>query len=35
MAYDPFARGPYPVGVRTFVLRDRARDYRALPVEER
>ena len=33
MAYDPFARGPYPVGVRTFVLRDRARDNRTLLVE--
>ena len=33
MAYDPFGRGPYPVGVRTFVLRDRARDNRTLLVE--
>jgi len=32
MAYDPFARGPYPAGVRTARLRDASRD-RALPVE--
>jgi dienelactone hydrolase len=24
--YDPFARGPYPVGVRTFQARDKSRD---------
>src|SRR5262249_48599372 len=33
MSYDPFARGPFPVGVRTFTLRDRAREDRTLPVE--
>jgi predicted dienelactone hydrolase len=33
MSYDPFARGLYPVGVRTLVLRDRGRDHRPLPVE--
>lgn len=33
MAYDPFARGPYPVGVRTFQWTDAARDQRVLPVE--
>jgi predicted dienelactone hydrolase len=33
MAYDPFARGPYPVGVRTLSLTDAARDARALPTE--
>ncbi len=32
-AYDPFARGPFPVGVRTFVLSDRERGDRILPVE--
>lgn len=32
MSYDPFARGPYPVGVRTTTLHDAARD-RALPTE--
>lgn len=32
MAYDPFARGPHPVGVRTVELRDAARD-RALTAE--
>jgi dienelactone hydrolase len=32
MRYDPFHRGPYPVGVRSVELRDPARD-RALPVE--
>ncbi len=33
MTYDPFARGPFPVGVRTFTLRDRTRDDRTLAVE--
>lgn len=33
MAYDPFARGPFPVGVRTVELIDAARDNRALPTE--
>jgi len=32
MAYDPFARGPYPAGVRTLHARDDARD-RVLPIE--
>jgi dienelactone hydrolase len=32
MAYDPFSRGPYPVGVGTHTLTDAARD-RVLPVE--
>ncbi len=32
MAYDPFARGPYAVGVRSDVFTDAARD-RVLPVE--
>jgi len=31
-SYDPFARGPHPVGVRTHTWTDPARD-RALPVE--
>ena len=33
MAYDPFARGPFPAGVRTALLRDAARDERFLPIE--
>lgn len=33
MAYDPFARGPHPVGVRTEHLSDPARAERAVPVE--
>lgn len=33
MRYDPFARGPFPVGVRTFTLRDHPRNDRTLPVE--
>lgn len=33
MSYDPFVRGPAPVGVRTLALTDRARDDRPLPVE--
>lgn len=32
MVYDPFSRGPYPVGVCTVDVRDRVRD-RALPTE--
>ncbi len=32
MAYDPFARGPYPVGVRTYALTDASRQ-RSLPAE--
>jgi dienelactone hydrolase len=32
MTYDPFARGPFPVGVRTFNFTDPARD-RLLPIE--
>lgn len=32
MPYDPFARGPYPVGVRSHAPTDRARQ-RPLPVE--
>jgi predicted dienelactone hydrolase len=33
MAYDPFARGPHPAGVRSLALVDAARDGRALPAE--
>ncbi len=33
MAYDPFARGPHPVGVRSTHLVDPARDGRSLAVE--
>jgi predicted dienelactone hydrolase len=33
-AYDPFAVGPYPVGVRPFLLTDTARD-RLFPAEVR
>jgi predicted dienelactone hydrolase len=33
MAYDPFARGAYPVGVRTLQCSDPGRDDRPLPVE--
>lgn len=33
MIYDPFARGPFPVGVRTLVEHDRARDQRPLTTE--
>jgi predicted dienelactone hydrolase len=33
MSYDPFARGPHPVGVRTLSLSDAARGNRALPAE--
>ena len=32
MPYDPFARGPFPVGVRTSSLTDSSRD-RTLPFE--
>jgi predicted dienelactone hydrolase len=32
MSYDPFGRGPFPVGVRTASLHDATRD-RALPTE--
>ncbi|MBW2281404.1 MAG: alpha/beta hydrolase [Deltaproteobacteria bacterium] len=32
MAYDPFSRGPLPVGVRSFEVKDASRD-RTLPVE--
>jgi predicted dienelactone hydrolase len=32
MPYDPFARGPHPVGVRTAEVRDAGRD-RRIPVE--
>ncbi len=31
--YDPFARGPFPVGVRTLDARDAARGGRRLPIE--
>lgn len=31
--YDPFARGPFPVGVRTLALVDETRGGRALPTE--
>lgn len=31
-AYDPFVRGSYPVGVRTFTARDDARN-RIFPCE--
>lgn len=33
MGYDPFAHGPYPVGVRTGQAIDTDRDGRRLPVE--
>ena len=33
MAYDPFARGPHPAGVRTLSLVDAAREGRSLPAE--
>lgn len=33
MSYDPFARGPYPAGVRTALLEDAARDGRPVPIE--
>ncbi len=33
MTYDPFTRGPFPVGVRTVQLTDAARRHRLLPTE--
>jgi predicted dienelactone hydrolase len=33
MIYDPFRRGPFPVGVRTVPLADSARAHRSLPTE--
>jgi dienelactone hydrolase len=33
MSYDPFLRGPHPVGVRTLSVSDAARGGRTLPVE--
>ncbi len=33
MTYDPFTRGPLPVGVRTLTLKDSERGGRALPTE--
>lgn len=33
MTYDPFSRGPFPVGVRTVSVVDRRRQERALPIE--
>jgi len=33
MTYDPFSRGPHPVGVRTLNGADATRDHRALPIE--
>jgi len=33
MTYDPFARGPYPVGVRSAELTDNERDGRSVPIE--
>jgi len=33
MSYDPFARGPFPVGVRTLYPSDAARGGRSLPIE--
>src|SRR6185295_7996414 len=33
MSYDPFARGPYPVGVRTLSATDASRAQRFLPIE--
>lgn len=33
MKYDPFSRGPYPVGVRSAELRDAARGERTVEVE--
>ncbi|MCW5889076.1 MAG: dienelactone hydrolase family protein [bacterium] len=33
MSYDPFARGPFPVGVRSTVLTDTRRGDRSLPAE--
>jgi predicted dienelactone hydrolase len=33
LSYDPFQRGPHPVGVRTYEFIDEARDRRRFPVE--
>lgn len=33
MTYDPFARGPHPVGVRSLSPADASRDHRPLPIE--
>jgi len=33
MSYDPFARGPHPVGVRSEQWADAARGHRPLPIE--
>lgn len=33
MEYDPFVRGPFPVGVRSITVPDHARPHRALEVE--
>jgi hypothetical protein len=33
MSYNPFARGPYPVGVRTIGLHDESRGDRLISVE--
>lgn len=33
MTYDPFARGPFAVGVRTVVATDTTRNQRSLPIE--
>lgn len=33
MSYDPFARGPFPAGVRTILSTDEARGGRSLPLE--
>jgi len=33
MTYDPFARGPFPVGVRTLFPSDAKRGNRSLPIE--
>ena len=32
-SYDPFARGPFPTGVRSLSLTDEARAGRTLPLE--
>jgi len=33
VTYDPFTRGPFPVGVRTIALVDEGRDARPVPLE--
>lgn len=33
MTYDPFARGPFPVGVRSLLPADASRQQRPLPIE--